>query len=122
MSRNSWGIRSLGSRTLRRARFRPSVESLEDRCVPASFRSIDGSGNNLAHPDWGSAGVDLLRKAAAAYDGFSGPVVGDPARPSPRAISNAVVDQGGEDIVSDRLMSAMVYAWGQFIDHDIDLT
>jgi peroxidase len=99
------------------------VEWLEDRCVPATFRSIDGTDNNANHPEWGSAGIDLLRRATAAYpDGFSAPVVGDPARPSPREISNAVVDQGSEDIISDRLMSAMVYAWGQFIDHDLDLT
>src|SRR5882672_5305842 len=123
MSRNSWGIRSLSSRTMRKARFRPSLEMLEDRCTPATFRSIDGTDNNAAHPEWGSAGIDLLRKAPAAYpDGLSAPVVGDPARPSPREISNTVVDQGDADIISNRLMSAMVYAWGQFIDHDIDLT
>ena len=37
-------------------------------------------------------------------------------------ISNAVADQGGQDIINDRQLSAMIYAWGQFIDHDIDLT
>ena len=37
---------------------------LEERTSPTDvFRSIDGSGNNLAHPTWGSAGVDLLRIA-----------------------------------------------------------
>ena len=29
---------------------------------------------------------------------------------------------GNQDIISDRSLSAMVYAWGQFIDHDLDLT
>src|SRR5207248_832194 len=29
---------------------------------------------------------------------------------------------GNQDIISDRLMSAMIYAWGQFLDHDLDLT
>ena len=43
-------------------------------------------------------------------------------RPSARAVSNAVADQGGADIISDRLLSAMIYAWGQFLDHDLDLT
>ncbi len=123
MSDNSLGNRRLRAKATAKRRFRPSLETLEDRCTPASFRSVDGTGNNLAHPDWGSAGVDLLRKAVAAYaDGLSASVVGSPARPSPRDISNSLVDQGSEDIISDRLMSAMIYAWGQFVDHDIDLT
>lgn len=89
--------------------------------VLLSASPIGGVGNNVAHPDWGSAGTDLLRKAPAAYaDGVSSP--GGQNRPSPRAISNAVSDQAGQDIINDRLMSAMIYSWGQFIDHDIDLT
>jgi hypothetical protein len=36
-------------------------------------------------------------------------------------VSNAVSAQP-DDTVNDRLMSAMVYAWGQFIDHDLDAT
>ncbi|MFO0944746.1 MAG: peroxidase family protein [Planctomycetota bacterium] len=85
------------------------------------FASIDGSGNNLQNPDWGSTGTELLRIADAEYsDGYSTPAGDD--RPSAREISNALADQGGEDIISDRFLSAMIYAWGQFIDHDLDLT
>ncbi len=85
------------------------------------YRSIDGSGNNEGHPDWGKAGIELLRMAPAAYDdGYSSPHELD--RKSPREISNIVVDQGTESIVNDRRMSDMVWQWGQFIDHDIDLT
>jgi len=96
-------------------------EQLEHRrMMSADFRSIDGTGNNLANLSWGSVGVDLLRKAAAAYaDGASAPA--GSTRPSARAISNAIAASGGE-LVNDRNMSAMVYAWGQFLDHDIDLT
>src|SRR5262245_29366852 len=91
--------------------------TLADLAVPAY--SFDGTGNNLTNPDWGSAGIDLLRTAAAAYaDGLSAPAGAD--RPSPRAISNALGDQSGHDIISNRLLSAMIYAWGQFIDHDLD--
>ena len=99
-------------------------ESLETRTLMAAdLRSIDGTGNNLANPSWGSAGTDLIRKAPAAYaDGISAPVVGSPARPSAREISNVISDQGDTDIISDRQLSAMVYAWGQFLDHDLDLT
>lgn len=98
------------------------LEVLEDRAVPAAgFRSIDGTGNNLNNPLWGSAGIDLLRIAPAQYgDGLSTPAGAN--RPSARAISNTIVDQGSQDIISDRLLSAMIYAWGQFLDHDLDLT
>ena len=99
------------------------LEGLETRqLMAADVRAIDGTGNNLVNTAWGSAGVDLLRTAPAAYaDGISSPAVGSPARPSARTISNTVSAQS-EDIISDRQLSAMIYAWGQFLDHDLDLT
>ena len=46
--------------------------------------------------------------------------------PSARAISNLIANQDLDGIEQDennnRSMSDWVYAWGQFIDHDIDLT
>lgn len=85
------------------------------------YRSIDGNGNNKENPDWGKADIELLRMAPAAYDdGYSSPH--EASRKSPREISNIVVDQAGESIVNDRRMSDMVWQWGQFLDHDIDLT
>jgi hypothetical protein len=97
--------------------------SLEDRTVPSGVdvRSIDGTGNNLNHVDWGSVGAMQIRMAPAEYgDGISTPAGAE--RPSARAISNALADQGETSTPSDRMLSAMVYAWGQFIDHDLDLT
>ncbi len=107
------------------ARFRPQATPLEDRTVPSAaltaVRSLDGSGNNPTHPAWGQAGTDFLRVAAAAYaDGVSMPAGAD--RPSARVVSNAVSDQTGTAGTNDRQMSAFVYAWGQFIDHDLDRT
>lgn len=100
---------------------RLQAERLEDRLQPSAYYSIDGTGNNLANPEWGSTLEQFLRLAPAAYaDGVSSP--GGTGLPGGRAVSNAVADQAGEDIVNDRLMSAMIYAWGQFIDHDFDLT
>jgi peroxidase len=102
---------------------KPQVELLEGREVPAvfGFRSFDGTGNNVSHTDWGSAGTDFIRLAAAQYtDGVSSPAGAD--RPSARLISNTLSDQTGVDLISDTGMSAMMYAWGQFIDHDLDLT
>src|SRR4051794_8984198 len=90
---------------LRGAKLPLRLERLEDRVQPAALipppsgvRSFDGTGNNTLHPSWGSAGVDLIRVAPAAYaDGASAPAGQN--RPSARVISNAVADQGGADIV-----------------------
>jgi peroxidase len=102
----------------------PIVQSLENRRMMSvtAIRSIDGTGNNLADPTLGAVNVDLLRKAAAAYaDGISTPA--GASRPSARAISDAVATDttDGSD-PNSRNMSAFVYAWGQFLDHDLDLT
>jgi Ca2+-binding RTX toxin-like protein len=88
----------------------------------AAVESIDGTGNNLQYTNWGSAGTDLLRIAPAEYtDGISSPAGAD--RPDARAISNAVSAQApGVDILNGEDLSDFVYVWGQFIDHDLDLT
>jgi peroxidase len=118
----SWGLEGKKSRHKGAARTsRLCLDQLEDRALmDAGFRAIDGTGNNLANPTWGSAGVDLLRKAPAAYaDGVSAPA--GTTRPSARVISNTIVAHP-EETTSDRQMSAYIYVWGQFLDHDIDLT
>ena len=87
---------------------------------PREFRSIDGVGTNPAHPDWGSANTAFLRLAPPAYaDGLDAP--SGQNRPSARLISNLVVAQP-ELIPSAIGASAMVWQWGQFLDHDLDLS
>lgn len=113
--------RQLGFESLeQRALF--SVTPLSGSATTAAVESLNGTGNNLTNTLWGSANTDLLRIAAAAYtDGISSPAGTD--RASARAISNAVAAQAdGVDILNNRDLSAFVYAWGQFIDHDMDLT
>ena len=97
------------------------LEELETRVLmSADVEPIDGVGNNLAHPLWGSAGGDLLRMAPAAYaDGVSAP--GGTTRPSARVSSNAIAAIDHK-ISNSRNMSAMIFGWGQFLDHDLDLT
>src|SRR3954452_13368151 len=100
-----------------------AMEPLEARIMfAAGLRTFDGTGNNLLHASWGAAGADLLRLAAAQYaDGISSP--GGATRPSPRVISNTVAAHpAGQDILSANHLSAFAYLWGQFIDHDLDLT
>ena len=82
-------------------------------------RPIDGTGSVEANPDWGATGQELVRLAEAGFADGIGEMVDD--RPNPREISNAVSQQTGEDPSSFGL-SDMFWAWGQFIDHDLDLT
>ena len=84
------------------------------------IRTMDGSDNNLLQPDMGKAGTPLMRQSPSAYaDGLSSPA--GAARPSARAISNAVCSQAG-GVPNAAPVTDMVWQWGQFIDHDIDLT
>lgn len=83
-------------------------------------RSVDGTGNNQRHDDWGAADEQLLRLASVEYaDAESAPAGTD--RASAREISNLVAAQS-EPIENDRGLSDLVWQWGQFLDHDIDLT
>ena len=88
-----------------------------------TFRSIDGSGNNITNPDWGQADTELLRLSAPAYeDGLSVPRGGFVSSlPSARAISNSVSAQSGL-ILNSHGASDWFWQWGQFIDHDFGLT
>ncbi len=86
----------------------------------ATFRSIDGSGNNIANPTWGQADTQVFRLLPPAYeDGISAPAGAD--RPSARAISNAVLSQSGS-VTNSLGASDWLWQWGQFIDHDLTLT
>ncbi len=85
----------------------------------AQFRSIDGSGNNLTNPNWGATNIWLLRESSGAsyFDNRDAPM----PRPNPRTISNGIVAQSGS-MVNNRGLTDMVWQWGQFVDHDLDLT
>ena len=83
-----------------------------------SFPSIDGSGNNRAHPTWGDAGTDYLRIARPNYaDGNSAMVAG----PNARYISNRIFNDVGQNLFSENNISQWGWAWGQFLDHDMGL-
>ena len=86
---------------------------------------INGVGNNIADPTWGAANTDFSRITAANFaDGISAP--NGQTLPSARVISNLIANQDLDGVEQDennsRSMSDFVYAWGQFIDHDVDLT
>ena len=86
----------------------------------STLYSFDGSGNNLSNITWGAAGNALIRKSGIAYgDGISSPA--GSSRPSARLVSNSVSDQA-ESVENSRGMSDFSYVWGQFLDHDINLS
>ncbi len=105
----------------KRTRVSLSLEILEDRVVLNSdFYTIDGTGNNEENPEVGSTDTQLIRLVTEDYaDGISEPAGED--RPSTREISNIVVDQD-ESITNDRYLTDLTWLFGQFIDHDLDLT
>ncbi len=97
-----------------------SIVATFDDWALDDFASITGTNNNLSHTQWGSTDEALLRLTTAEYsDGISAPAGDD--RPSARVISNALAAQN-ESVESDRYVTDMLWLWGQFIDHDIDLT
>lgn len=92
------------------------------RSIPPDyrFRRIDGSGNNLLFRGMNAADTPLKRMAAANYsDGLA--TMTWPGRPGPREISNAVVAQNAHR-PNAAGASDFLWQWGQFLDHDIDLT
>ena len=82
-------------------------------------RAIDGSGTNTENAGWGAVGQELLRLGPVAFADGIGEMVSD--RPGAREISNAVAAQQG-DMPNAVGASDFLWAWGQFIDHDLDLT
>jgi hypothetical protein len=110
--------------------FKPELELLEARCLlDAGFRTITGYGNNVAQPTEGQAGTDLIRISPVAYaNGISTP--SQPNTLSARQISNDLNNQsdpifsGADNLGAPQSqdLSDFAYVWGQFIDHDMDLT
>ena len=89
------------------------------------YRSIDGTANNLTQTSRGATNTQLLRLTTADYDdGISSPRTLDSLNnplPSARRISNTVAAQSSS-LTNSHAMSDYVWVWGQFLDHDIDLT
>jgi hypothetical protein len=86
--------------------------------VSFEVRSLNGHGNNQKHPEWGESGQNFVRLAPANYkDGIGQMREG----PNPRFISNRVFNSLGIDVFSPRNVSQWGWAWGQFVDHNIEL-
>ena len=97
----------------------PGEPGEPDPVVVGAVRPIDGRGTNPDNPDFGATGSALLRLAEAGFADGVGEMVTD--RPDARVVSNIVVEQEGAE---PNLAGAsdFMWVWGQFLDHDLDLT
>src|ERR1700709_525918 len=86
----------------------------------AEDRSITGVGNNVSHTTLGSANQPLIRFNYKA-DFPNNQMISDAQRANARDISNAVDVQTSSQ-KSARGLSDYIWAWGQFLTHDTDLT
>jgi hypothetical protein len=113
LTRQQWRVRQRGDFGRRGGFLSPLFH--------ATYRTFDGSDNNRRHPTWGVAGSTYLREARGAEyaDGTSAPA--GATRPSPRAISNAIADQGDVETEDERGLATAIYEFGQFLDHDFGL-
>jgi hypothetical protein len=87
--------------------------------VIGDIRPADGAGTNPEHPEFGATGSALLRLAEAHFADEVGAMVTD--RPDARVVSNIVVEQEGAE-PNAAGASDFLWVWGQFMDHDLDLT
>jgi peroxidase len=84
------------------------------------YRTFDGSNNNVDNPYWGRSNIPLLRLAGVGYaDGYNKPA--GSSRISARIISNLIATQN-QSILNQAKASDFLWQWGQFLDHDMDLT
>jgi len=95
----------------------PDVPDVPD--VPTTdIRSIDGTGNNIHHPELGSTDTPFTR--IAPQDPGRNPEAN--SLPNAREISNTVFRDDGQDSLDSDGSSDILWQWGQFIDHDITRT
>jgi len=81
-------------------------------------RNVDGTGNNVANSQYGTPDTNFIRLGEVQYaDGIGAPE----DRENPRLISNTVLDQDASAPNSFSASDLFTF-FGQFIDHDIDLT
>lgn len=97
-----------------------AVEPVSENLAKYMTRSFDGSANNLIDPSRGKNNIKLLRKAEASYDSEEKIALRGASNPSPRLISNEICK--GDSPENNMNLTDMVWVWGQFVDHEIDLT
>jgi peroxidase len=88
----------------------------------AEDRTIDGTGNSLLVPLQGSANRPFIRFGyQPQFFGANGGLPSETQRANARDVSNAVFAQSSSR-PSARNLSNYIWAWGQFLTHDMDLS
>jgi hypothetical protein len=98
-----------------------TVDPVDPSATPTDrYRSIDGTGNHLTYFDLGAANTPLTRLAPTDYSDGMASLAGT-TRASAREVSNAIC---ADTLGSANALGAsdFLWQWGQFLDHDIDLT
>ena len=86
--------------------------------IDARIRTLDGSANNVQHPDWGQVGTPYARVAQPNYaDGLKKPVDG----PAVRYVSNRIFNDLSQNLFSENGVTQWGFTWGQFMDHTFGL-
>ena len=86
--------------------------------IADEIRTLDGSGNNRNHPEWGKTNTQYLRVARTNYaDGIAKPVGG----PTTRYVSNRVFNDVHQNLFSENGVTQWGFVWGQFMDHTFGL-
>ncbi|XP_071989626.1 myeloperoxidase-like [Engystomops pustulosus] len=99
-------------------------------CDPSPYRSITGECNNRKKPFLGASNTGYKRLLTPEYeDGISLPRGWTSSRtingftlPLARAVSNEIVKFPTDSMTLDESRSLMFMQWGQWLDHDTDLS
>ncbi|XP_043943009.1 myeloperoxidase-like [Protopterus annectens] len=102
----------------------------KNTCFSRKYRTITGECNNRKHPDWGASNTPFVRwlppqyednlglprgwTEGKLYSGFPLPLV--------RKVSNKILYNTDVNFPGDKELSHMFVQWGQWVDHDLDLT
>ena len=99
------------------------IVSNEQPIDNVSQYSIDGTGMNEEHPEWGATHTQISRQSERypSDDGNKLTFWDRPDVPGPREISNALCHEY-IDHPDSRGLSDYVWLWGQFATHEIDHT
>ncbi|XP_039271938.2 thyroid peroxidase-like [Styela clava] len=99
-------------------------------CQANKYRTINGECNNLNMRHWGASNNPFERWLPSQYENnFNLPMGWDTERrrngfklPMVRKLSNDIMHTANTNVTDDSLYSHMLVVWGQYIDHDFDLT
>ncbi|KAK3609210.1 hypothetical protein CHS0354_035150, partial [Potamilus streckersoni] len=103
-------------------------ESPKLRCKPNHpYRTLNGSCNNLDHPEWGQSVRPQRRVLAPAYEkGSIGTMratgINGKPLPNPRKVSNVVHSNTKGVTSNSTTITLITFQFGQFVDHDIITT